>query len=537
MCKQSEDDEDGALCVQAACCMQLCAQVVGDGILEHVMPKVAENITHNDWHLREAATYSFGAIMDGCSTNQVGKYANQSLPVLVKMVNEEKHDKTRETAAWTLSRVTEFHFSAIPADSLDFIVRAALVGLSDTQGGVCAQCCTILHKIGIQQDDADDNQETNALSKYFNHVLQQLTKTSGRPDHEEHNLRMTSHEALNVWIENCANDCLPTVMQLLPPILQRLSATLQLSVREQTELHPKLLSTINVCLSRLYSDDTKKRDNFALQFCDDVMRAALTVMASNNDAPVAEAECLLVIMAVITATGEGFLKYLQASYQYILKAVKKTDSPNVCKCAIAIMGDAASELGQHMLPYCDEIMNEFFSILRNPNQDTVGIKPTVFTAFGSFALSIGPAFEKYLSVVMTLMREAATVQLPDNIDEETLEYMTDLRSEIMASYPCILQGAQDNNRQQQLSPYVQGIFGVIATVVEVEDDEEITGHTIGLIGDIAAMYGAQIGNLIREHQVPINKCLQAAKEDEDEQTRNTALFAQENINRALNNNR
>ena len=65
MTKQTEEDEEGALCIQAACCMQLCGQVVGDDILQHVMPLVHANIQHQNWHLREAATYSFGAIMDG----------------------------------------------------------------------------------------------------------------------------------------------------------------------------------------------------------------------------------------------------------------------------------------------------------------------------------------------------------------------------------------------------------------------------------------------------------------------------------------
>jgi hypothetical protein len=58
---------------------------------------VMNNIQHQDWHLREAATYSFGAIMDGCSVDKVGQYANQSLPTLVKMLGEEVHDKTRGT--------------------------------------------------------------------------------------------------------------------------------------------------------------------------------------------------------------------------------------------------------------------------------------------------------------------------------------------------------------------------------------------------------------------------------------------------------
>ena len=43
--------------------------------------------------------------------------------------------------------------------------------------------------------------------------------------------------------------------------------------------------------------------------------------------------------------------------------------------------------------------------------------------------------------------------------------MTDLRSEIMSSYTCILQGMNDSQRQSNLVPYIQSIFDVIQTVV------------------------------------------------------------------------
>jgi importin subunit beta-1 len=510
--------------------MQLCGAVVGDAVLEHIMPLVMQNITNQDWHLREAATYAFGAIMDGCSVEAVGQYAAQSLPTLVKMVHEEQHSKTRETAAWTLSRVCEYQYPAVPKESMDHIVRAALTGLGDQQGGVCHQCCTILHKIALNQSDTDENAPTNMLSGYFNTVLQELTKTSGRPDHQENNLRMASHEALNLWIENSAVDCLQTITALLPPILQRLQSTLTMQLSEQTELHPRLLSTVNVCLNRLDSSDTNVRPNLALNFCDQVMQAALTILSSNNDAPVAEAECLLVIMAVITATEENFAKYLSASYPFIKKAIEKTDAINVSKCAIAIMGDAAASLGQQMLPYCDDIMESFVKILRNGMVEKA-IKLTVFTSFGSIALSIGPSFEKYLPVVMTLMREAASVQLGNTADEETLEYMTDLRSEIMSSYTCILQGMNDHQRQAQLLPYIQGMFEVIQTVVAMENgDDEVMNHTVGLVGDMAEIFGNQISGLLQQYQAPIQKCLNIVMNSDDNQV---AQFAQQKITLAV----
>lgn len=260
------------------------------------------------------------------------------------------------------------------------------------------------------------------------------------------------------------------------------------------------------------------------------MQAALTILASNNEAPVAEAECLLVIMAVITATEDQFQKYLAAAYQYIMKGIKKTDAINVSKCGISIIGDATQALGQKMLPYCDDIMESFVKILRNHLVEKQ-IKLTVFTSFGSIALSIGASFEKYLPVVMTLMREAATVQLPENADEETLEYMTDLRSEIMSSYTCILQGMNDSQRQSNLVPYIQSIFDVIQTVVIKEiNEEEVMNHTVGLIGDLADVFGSQIAPLINQYQAPIQQCLNKCQQGDGQEL---AQFAQQKIQSAV----
>ena len=133
---------------------------------------------------------------------------------------------------------------------------------------------------------------------------------------------------------------------------------------------------------------------------------------------------------------------------------------------------------------------------------------------------------------MKLMHDGAMV--PENQGgEETLTDMTELRSEIMAAYPCILQGIGDSGHQQQLVPYVQGMFEVVQTVVAAEEDEEVIGHTVGLLGDLAAMYGNQIAGLINQYQQPIQKCLTSALQDSDEQTRQTAQFAQQQINNAV----
>lgn len=270
----------------------------------------------------------------------------------------------------------------------------------------------------------------------------------------------------------------------------------------------------------MYSADVAIRPNLALQYCDEVMRAVLTILASNNESliPRTESEGLLVINAVVTATDDQFEKYLASAYQYIMKGVRKTDAIDVSKCAISLMGDIAQTVGEHIIPYCDDIMQSFVALVGNQNVDR-SIQLTVFTSFGSIALSVGRSFEKHLPVVMVVMRESAmVVRLPkESMDKESTgkEILTELRSEIMSSYVCILSGMEENQRSDQLQPYLEGVFAVIQLVANVEEDGYLMNQTVGLIGDLASAFGArEVGALINQHRESIEKCLCGSDDEE-----------------------
>ena len=523
MCKQNEYEDEGSLAIQANCCMHLCARAVGDAILDHTMPLITGNINQADWHKREAATYAFGAIMEGCSESAISQITLQSLPTLVQMVTSEQHGKTKETAAWTLSRVTEFQFNIIPPQALDQVITAALKGLSDASGGVCHQCCSILERVAKSQDDLGDPPQTNVLSKYFNAVLQQLAVTSGRADHQEHNLRLASHEAINIWIENSAMDSIPTISQLLPALLGRLGQTMSMSLAEQTDIHPRLLSTINHAIARLGA--------VAKQFCPQIMQQALTILQSNSGNPVAETECLLLITAVMDVEESGFQKYMNQAFPFILRAAKNVSVVNSCNCAISFLGDA---MAYGMTPQqCDETITEFINVLRNA-QAAKEIKPTVFTAFGAAALGIGGNFQKYLPAIMPMMAEAACVQV-DQDNEELVEYISNLRAEIMSTYTCIIQGMKDGGLEAKMLHYMNQIFQVIMMIANNEEDEDVLNPTTGLLGDLAQIYKGQIKPLLQQHnsQGALSNVISKCRSSDDEETREIAQFADEQIGMAV----
>lgn len=184
-------------------------------------------------------------------------------------------------------------------------------------------------------------------------------------------------------------------------------------------------------------------------------------------------------------------------------------------------------------PQCDETMGEFIKVLRNA-EAAKEIKPTVFTAFGAAALGIGGNFEKYLPPIMPMMAEAACVQV-DQDNEDLVEYISNLRAEIMSTYTCIIQGMKDGGRESHMLQYMNQIFQVIMIIANNEEDEEVLNPTTGLLGDLAQIYRGQIKPLLQQNnaQGALSKIIAKCRSSEDEETRQIAQFADEQISVAV----
>ena len=120
---------------------------------------------------------------------------------------------------------------------------------------------------------------------------------------------------------------------------------MNLSAAEQTDIHPRLMSTINQAITRLGAG--------AQAMCPQIMQLALTILQSNSGNPVAEAECLLLITAVMDVEAEGFSKYLASAFGFILRAVTNVSAVTTCNCAISILGDAAYGMTPQQRPNDD----------------------------------------------------------------------------------------------------------------------------------------------------------------------------------------
>lgn len=168
----------------AGTALALLAQTVGDDIVPAVIPFVEGNIKSHgspeSWHQREAAVMAFGSILDGPDPKVLAGLVAQALPTLIEMM-QDPNVHVKDTAAWTLGRISDFLIDSIKTDvHLPPLVTALVFGLEDSTrivGNCCWSLMNLAEQLGVQGED-DPLPQSTPLSPFYDHVVSALMRVT-----------------------------------------------------------------------------------------------------------------------------------------------------------------------------------------------------------------------------------------------------------------------------------------------------------------------------------------------------------------------
>jgi len=172
-------------------------------------------------------------------------------------------------------------------------------------------------------------------------------------------------------------------------------------------------------------------------------------------------EVFLAISAIVNALGSDFERYMKPFSQFLCAGLQAFKEEQICLTCVSLVVDLSTGLGIKILPYCDDIMTYLLQDLQNQNLP-LELKPAIISCFGDIALAIGGNFEKYLSFVASILRQASEAKV-DTTDEEMYGYLNRLRENILVSYVGILQGLK-KEKPQLFNPYVDHLVTFIALI-------------------------------------------------------------------------
>lgn len=256
--KQDEDAADDEYNISRAAyqCLQLYAQAVGGGLIQHVLTFVEGNLHHADWHFRDAAVSAFGAVMEGPEEKVIVPIVKQALPVIIKMM-EDPSVHVKDSTAYALGRITEACSEAIdPVVHLPQLVKSLFDGLVSSPK-MAGSCCWALMNLA-ERFSGEIGCQQNPLTPQFNESLTHLLQVTERQD-ADNQLRTAAYEVLNTFVQNAANDSLPAIASLSEIIIKRLEDTVPLqsqvvSVEDKItleEMQTSLCTVLLACIQRL----------------------------------------------------------------------------------------------------------------------------------------------------------------------------------------------------------------------------------------------------------------------------------------------
>ncbi|KAL4205011.1 hypothetical protein AMTRI_Chr01g112600 [Amborella trichopoda] len=537
--EEDQDQDEGAwnLAMAGGTCLGLVARTVGDDIVPLVMPFVEQNIAKPDWRQREAATYAFGSILEGPSPDKLAPLVNVALNFILNAM-KDVNNHVKDTTAWTLGRIFEFLHgpnigtAIITEVNIPHILSVLIEGMKDVPN-VAEKSCGALYFLA--QGYEDGGSASSPLLPYFENIVQALLVVAHRDDANDSRLRTSAYETLNEVVRCSTEEAAPLVMQLVPVLMFELSSTLdtpKLSSEErekQNELQGLLCGCLQVIVQKLGASESTKYG--FMQHANHLMNLFFRVFACRN-ATVHE-EAMLAIGALAYAIGQEFLKYMPDFYRYLEIGLQNFEEYQVCAITVGVVGDICRVLDDKILLYCDGIMMQLLKALSS-NQLHRSVKPPIFSCFGDIALAIGESFEKYLIYAMPMLQSAAELTAQaTSVDDEMIEYTSQLRNGILEAYSGIFQGFKNSSKTGLMTPYSPYILQFLESIYQIKDMEDlVTKAAVGVLGDLVDTLDSSAVPLLRQsvfYKDFVDECLSS----DDPQIKETAEWVQHTINRVV----
>jgi len=518
--QKNVDPDDWTIHMAAGVCLSLVAQVVKDDVLQHVMPFVEQYITSQDWKFREAAVLAFGSILDGPSpAGLVQKLISQAIVILLQHLKDPVV-AVRDTTSWTIGAILKSHHKAV-IHVADEILKCLCESLGDTSTRVASHSCFAIHNLALSFAD----EPGNPLHKFFVEAVRMLLHCAERPDSDNHHLRTAAYESLNVVLSTAHESASDALLQITGEMLSRLEKTFSMSTlsqddqNRQNQLQGLLCGVLQVLIQKL-DEDIKP-------YADSIMMQVIRLFRSKKDSGVYD-EGLLTVGAIANVVDSDFDKYMNDLAPHLLSALQKSDEYAVCSVAVGLVGDISRALGPRMTPYCDRIITLLLQNLQSRNLER-SVKPPILSSFGDLALAIGGSFEKYLDVVLLMLKQASETVMSTEVaadDYDLIDYLNQLREGICEAYTGIIQGLRGDKRVEKIFNSVEAILCFIYHIAQDPNrTEAVTRGAVGIIGDLVTSFRSNIRSQVTTP--PIQALIQECMQHDSSESKEVAKWVKE----------
>lgn len=530
-----DDEDETAIFQQAARCLSLFAQCTKDAVVPQVIRFISNNllVSSDDtyqqltWSQKEASIIAFGCMIEGPCGFKTVSLVNQMLPVFFSCMNDT-NALVQAAASWTLYRTIKKTIRILDLPNLlPVLIPVVLDGLHSKNQRVIYNSCMSLMSLSEELKTStlvkgDNNlQEVNTiadtgpLSPFTKQIILHLFNiTATTTTSYDTRCRSTIYETISLVVKYSSMDCNDCVRYVTSSVLERLAELESLAKSREYQdvnfcnLQSSLLGVLLQCIYRLKTEVS----DFSDSIVSTVYRASHVYLNDSNslNAIVVE-DAFLLITALINSTGKRFQKYIDSflpilskvlarqdqQQDYLSQGVKEAGSiteeeARLSMISVGIISDLSRTFEEAIFPYAGEFMKLLINNLRSKRLHR-NVKPATLSCIGDVAQALGPLFVQYIDTTIMILRQAGNMQA-DKENLLSVEYIDSIRVGAIEAFTGMVIGSSRNAATKEiLYPFVTDfMFYINSIVVDANRSDQLTKSIIGLLGDVARLFGKRV---------------------------------------------
>ena len=170
--------------------------------------------------------------------------------------------------------------------------------------------------------------------------------------------------------------------------------------------------------------------------------------------------------------GLGRRVNVQAIGEYLVHALEGEDE-ECTRIAAGIISDISSAYKEEVETYLTSFVPQLLSVLKSQTRDRQ-TKLCALASLGDLAIHAPVAFcRNYLIDTLNILQSAAKMSedvMSYQNDPDTLDFLKELRYNLLEAYTTLVCGVKDSNMQEQFAGYVPAIFNFMKISAAIEKD-------------------------------------------------------------------
>ena len=446
------------------------------------------------WYLLSSALYTI-------YKNEMYSLISNNLNNICKDLNNNAEVKLQKSSSFLLIQITKLYPKILDSNKLNQIISLLLNCLKNSNPSIYQNIFIILQNIIKSNGDLQTNKSSNTLSNYFDDIIRGIFIPATKEaisNSENTKLALSRLITIGTLIDYSSHDKQEKIMEILLQFLQEIESTYtqfqnmisngasQEKIFQIQDYYYTLLRIIfNKYKSQINLDLGKK----IWELTDNIFKFRKTVFEEAN----------LALASLATNMKESFYEIFKNYYPFIEFSIKSYNISSLCQSGLVALQNSIHSIKKNVENNANDIITVLIDVCTS-NDVSRGNKTIAISCLGEIAINIGLKFSDYLSSVMQLLFSACEmgVNINENEEEDTIEFIKNLRYELIMTFTCIEFSVED--KTELLNPYIQNIFIFFKSIVndKVCMNEKILKCMLNFVVDIINIYGEEIKQVCDE---------------------------------------